>query len=137
MGYNRQQIQMKKLFMISLALFGFLFMANAQTGECKIDNIPGAYIHATADKSGCDCGLSVGNRITVKVTVYGVDEKFEGAVTCVVTYVDKNGKEHETEPFSISYKNKRGQASADCICDHPGGIRVKKIYIENSWCSAR
>lgn len=128
---------MKKVFMLSLAMFGFLFIANAQTGECKIDNVPGAYIHATANANGCNCGLSMGTKITVKITAYGVDENAEGAVTCIVTYVDKDGKKHETEPFSISYKNRRGQASAECICDQKSGIRVTDIKIENSWCSAR
>ena len=130
---------MKKLIVLSFAMFSFIFMANAQTGECRIDNVPGAYIHATSSIGLCKCGptnTTSGSKIKVKITAYGVSENAEGAVTCVVTYVDKDGNEHKTEPFSITYKNRRGEASAECVCD-PRGIRVKDIEIENSWCSAR
>lgn len=125
---------MKKVFLLSLAMFGFLFMANAQTGECKIDNIPGAYIHATSRHDmGCQ-NNSVNSRFEIKITAYGVDEKAEGAVTCVVTYKDYQGNIKKTKPFSITYKNRRGSAYTECLSY---AKEVVKIEIENSWCSAR
>ena len=126
--------------MLSLALFGLIFMSTAQTGECKIENVPGAYIHATHKLEAAGNGRN-DKVIRVNITAYGVDEKAEGAVTCVVTYTVKGAGKDRTErtkPFSISYKNRRGDARSNPVRLETGEyITVTDIKIENSWCSAK
>lgn len=124
---------MKKIILLAMAIFGLLMTSNAQTGECKIENVPGAYIHATS-RADMNCSNNfVYSRFEIKITAYGVDEKAEGAVTCVVTYKDTKGDIKKTKPFSITYKNRKGSAYTECLAY---AKEVVKITIENSWCSA-
>lgn len=91
------------------------------TGQCKYEGIPGAYVYVTVDRTN-----NTGR--VVNVRSYGVSE---GTVTVVVTY-HHNLKDF-TKTYSVDIRNGVGQLYDGAINVYD---EIKKVEVYNAVCTS-
>lgn len=131
MVYNGQQFEMKKLFLLLVAVMGFVLAANAQADQCNLSGGNGGYIDAYVSSTVYKDGSSPSIDIT---TTPSVKQESDGKVICKITYIRQADGERETITRSLRF-SKDSSASNTVKLDSKAS-RIVSIEIWGAECKS-